>query len=336
MAEPMSQLPPQEFADWLLRDTACQDGEVSSEFRRIAEEIDRRIGPLAEAVCDRPLDLTAAGTNAYRRRWWRTIEFHWSKLGTEKPLSLAAVLDRLERMPGTSSLGLLGEVTLAEALEQREQRAAELFERDFMPLVRATAQRTAGPAAVDLVENFAADLILPREARPPRIASYEGRTPLAAWLKAIVVNVSLNGARRKRMTVLPVDSAEPVHQEPAVLADRRDCEKLLRPVFADCVSQISVQDRVLLKMLILDAVPQKDLAQVLGINTGTLGRRRQKAAALVWQAFERLAAGGDARRLTSCLETVLAGDSTELRSSLAEVLASNLRREPACDAERLS
>lgn len=81
----------------------------------------------------------------------------------------------------------------------------------------------------------------------------------------------------------------------------------------------------MLQMLILDGVPQKDLAHSLGLSSGTITRRRQRAVETILGGTRTLAAQCQrSRQAEDCLGLVLAGDDPELHRGLADVLASGL------------
>ena len=218
------------------------------------------------------------------------VEYHAERFGEEgRPIPPARVIERLEQGDlGTVKVraNLLRDVVLAQALQLGEPRAAEVFETEFMPVVRSIARHLGGDRAVDAVENFAAELVLPREGREPRIATYQGRTTLGHWLGPVVANAWRTELRRRKP-----DCADPLRaRRPGC---RRWCQ--LQPAADDddrdwidvtsCSGRSSwpsgrlldPEDRLLLQMLMLDGVPQKDLARSLGLNSGTITRRRQRA-----------------------------------------------------------
>lgn len=196
-----------------------------------------------------------------------------------------------------------------------------------MPVVRAIASRLGGNAAVDAVDNFAAELVLPRPGpgRGPRIAQFQGRTTLGQWLCPVVANFWRSELRRKRPTLSDLSfSAAPVHQEPTL--DSQPCEDLLRPIFVDVCRRLDPEDRLLLQMLILDEVPQKSVAHSLGLHSGTITRRRQHAAETILVSTRRLTAQcSQPAQAEECLGLILGGDDPELRHRLADVLAHGLR-----------
>ena len=53
--------------------------------------------------------------------------------------------------------------------------------------------------------------------------------------------------------------------------------------FARPWGRLEAEDRPLIKMLLIDDVPQKELAESLGIHSGNLTRCKQRITAAVWQ-----------------------------------------------------
>ncbi len=274
-----------------------------------------------------------ASANAYANRLWRALETHFVKREFQ-PRSLVEVVDLVERLEngelhyGQVRENVVVDVMVAMGLERKENRAAIMFQNDYMPVVRYHANRFAGQRGVDQVENLAADLVLPRRGRPPKIATYRGVTPLKSWLRSVEVNQCVGAHRSRREESLgdTVTFSESDTVEMTVQTD--DCEKKLAPTFREAVGRLPAVDRVLLKMLILDGVPQKALARTQGVDSGTLTRRRQRAAGKLLQEIQELGqAGAESRSDNGCLELLLAGDAADLQSRLAALLAAQFRDE---------
>jgi hypothetical protein len=101
-----------------------------------------------------------------------------------------------------------------------------------------------------------------------------------------------------------------------------ECEEKLAPAFEKAVGEIPLEDRVLLKMLILDGVPQKELATAFGVDSGTLTRRRQRAGANLMSKIRQIGATKEEpTAVRECLELLLAGESRQLQLRLASLLA---------------
>jgi RNA polymerase sigma factor (sigma-70 family) len=322
-------------AEWIAQQQGCSIEQAAAccadleiELRAVVHRHIRAVLGFAEQ--------DPARFEVYRYRTWRCISHHWARLGVSAPVRYAKVIETIEQTPaGTRSANLLLDVVLAQALEFGENRAAQQFDNEYMPLVRAVAWRTAGQRGVDAMENFAAALILPRHQAPPRISQYLGRTSLAAWLRAVVANqcVSLLRSTSKASREACLEVIDPVAKE--ATADPTPCEQLLSPVFRQTLAALSAADRLLIKLLVLDHAPQKEVARSLGLHSGNVTRRRQKIVESIWDGVqEQVAQLRSKTPMWECLHEVLAGDNPNLRRALGNVLACALRNEnPIHDEE---
>jgi RNA polymerase sigma-70 factor (ECF subfamily) len=323
--------PPEELQGWIADQHQCPQVDSAQCLTEIAGALETLARQLASQACARVLSSGDAQLGSYVRRLWGCLEYHWRRFAAHGRVPYHEVVSRIEKGElayGRVTANVLRDVTLAQALELKEANAAERFEADYMPTVRAIAGRMGGPAAVDAVENLAAELILPRGDRPPRIATFRGKTPLGSWLRSVVANywVSLSRRQRARSTGNLPDPA--ACEVPSETLDRGPCLDLLRPMFCQAVGELQAEDRMLLKMLILDQVPQNRLAASLGLHPGTLTRRRQRAAAAVLAGVQRSgASSSNPARAFDCLQLVLAGADSELQRGLADLLASEVRKE---------
>jgi len=317
---------------WLAQSLGSSEQDVDVLCQRVetwlCQDLRRSLDRWNLTEAARPDDRLAE----FVQRSWRCLQHHWQSSPAGIGVSLTDFLGRLDgrRSPAeTAVLNILDEVVLAQAMQYLENQAMIEFERHYLPNVRQFARRLAGERGVDAVEGLTSDLILPRGERPPKIASFQGRTSLASWLRAVVSNLVCSLLRKpsshhRELTdevvpVLPSDggsAAEP-------------CERLLRPLFQETVRQLQPEDRLLIKMLLLDDVPQKDVARVLRIHSGNITRRRQRIAESVWEQIASVAATktktAQRQEVDDCLELILAGDDVELRRSLGEALAGAIR-----------
>lgn len=273
----------------------------------------------------------------YSRRIRLCLQHHGERLGASGPLAVEELVARVEGDDGTGGVTgsqVLTDVTLALALERGHPSAVEKFESEYIPFVRSVARRVSGERGVELVENFAAELVLPRDERPPRIAGFQGRTSFAGWLKVVVVNFCITQVRKKEWHVLERPGGAECAVETARDPDTGECEGLLRPAFQRCVSELSAEDRLLIKMLVLHNVPQKDLAVSLGVHSGSLTRRRQRIGQQLLHRVRSLAVvTATESRVSDCLHLVLAGSDPELRRCLGGLLTEAIEGSPIADTE---
>jgi RNA polymerase sigma factor (sigma-70 family) len=280
-----------------------------------------------DAVCIRT--PASAQFDLYTGRVWRALEYHWQRLGEKQPLPFRDLLDRAEAANlgvGTSKASLVYEVILAQALEFNKSKAAEMFDVQYMPGIRTIARRVAGQRGLELTENFAAELIVSINGRTPKIAKYHGRTFLSFWLRSVVCNHCVSAARKSKPESLVSEPAGgAIETSLDILVDRADCKKLLRPLFKTALESISAEDCVLVKMLSLDGVPQNRVAQSLGIHSGNVTRRRQKATEGILSRLRELARERQQENhFESCIQSVLAGDDPLLCDWLGRLLGTVL------------
>jgi len=323
-----------EIDDWLVQHEDCAADDVAARRSVVVvflEELARR---LARDGCG--LQLSDESLPTYVQRLWTAIQCHVP----ESPPSGLCLEDIVQRIEAgrlahrQTDANVLEDVVLAQALELGEAEAAEMFEHKYSGYIQAVAAKTGGPAAVDAVENLAADLILPREVRPARLATYRGRTSLKSWLRTVVVNQAMAFKRDSHEVTGGALPEEPSEMDQIEVAQDRQCEELLRPAFRSAVGAVSAEDRVLLKMLLLDGVPQNQLAESLGIAPGTLTRRKQRAAEGIWAKIREF--GNRSARpqaVHDCLERTIACESRELQLRLADMLAGEIVRDESTDCE---
>ena len=218
-------------ADWVV----CQEGSPSA-CQAVARRLAELIEGLTEMCCARPVLPSHPRYDAYLERLWMCIEHHWRLACAESPLRLAQLLPRLcgdGTAAGTFKGNLPAEVLLAQALEFGDERAAQCFDGQYMPVVRAIARRAGGEQAVDGVENFAAELVLPRAGSPPRIATFRGapRSPTGwcPWCRTIGgPNCGGGGScpwnRNPKAPLLPLPS------QGSIALVERCCNRFLSPV----------------------------------------------------------------------------------------------------------
>jgi hypothetical protein len=263
----------------------------------------------------------------YAARLWKTIDLQAQRKNLN-PIAmrdlhdLVCDLEKGRLYYGQVDANVLHDVVVAKGLELHDDEAAREFERSYMPPVRAQAEHFAGARGLEAVDNLAADLVLPRNDRPAKIATYRGLTPLKCWLRSVVANrcVSLHRARHD---VTMNESHEIIGSDTVTSAAAAiECEERLAPAFAKAVGELPLEDRVLLKMLILDGVPQKELAVAYGVDSGTLTRRRQRAGATLLGKIRQIGVAAEApTAVRECLELLLAGESRHLQLRLASLLA---------------
>lgn len=182
----------------------------------------------------------------------------------------------------------MGEPDESELLE----RAREGDEMAFGRLVRLHERRVFATAVQMLgdrgeAEDAAQETFL-RAWRA--LARFDGRSKLSTWLYRICVNVCLNALRRRRRVAArttedpripePVADPEQGSTDPAHAMEMRE----LYGKLAEALDQLSPSLRSAVVLVLLQGLPHKEAAEVLGCPEGTVAwriheaRRRLRAA----------------------------------------------------------
>lgn len=321
---------PQEAEVWIVQKEGCAPASAAAARRRIEEELCRCVRAHLSGVSHKPSAIKDAAFDLYASRVWRAIEYHWKRLGDSKPLTFQQLLARAEAADlgvGTGKASLVYEVVLSQALEFREDKAAEMFDANYMPGVRANARRVADQRGIEMVENFTADLIMPRGDRPPKIAQYQGKTFLSQWLRSVVNNHCLSILRKHEPESLTDDPMPSSHSTGTsttleVVADRSGCQKLLAPLFKAALEGLTPEQCLLIKLITLDGVPQGQVAKAMGIHSGNVGRQRDKAVEGIFKRlWETARARSQEAQFSDCFYSALSGEDPILRDWVGQQLA---------------
>ena len=324
-----------ELAEWIAQQERNAMAEADRAWGQISHLFETDVADLYAQVAGRVLERSCSEENSYFHRLWACFEFHWRQLGKAKLISFLKALQCIKSgrlYYGRVKANVLYDVALAQASGiQGEAKAAEIFEADYMPIVLAlSARHLGGPQALSAVDNFAAELILPRAGSPPRIRTFRGKTPLTNWLRSVVANFWVTQQRSKRLILLAEVPDKASLDGESQMGSEHNCEDLLKPIFAAQGAQTHRFPATCLffaEMIYLDGVPQKALARSLGVNSGTVTRRRQSATAAILGQLRLLAAARpDRDQVEECLQSVLAGDDPSLRDNLANTLTQGLRK----------
>src|SRR5438132_8004003 len=220
---------------WLAANEHCVPEKLDSCRLRIDEELTGLVWRLSARHCGRCIVPSDPHFPEYLQRLKLCIDFHWRRWGETARLTFAEVVRRLDQERADAKPpkdNILAEVVLAQGLQLGEDQCARTFESIYMPVVRAVGRHLGGERAADVVENFAAELVLPRQGRPPRIATFQGRTTLSHWLVPVVSNYWRTGLRRKSGIALSLVPEPPAHAAEAESLDEGPCEGMLQHVFA--------------------------------------------------------------------------------------------------------
>lgn len=169
---------------------------------------------------------------------------------------------------------------------------AALEQRCFPALDRAVASLDRSPAFADEVRQELRDrLFLSKAGAPPKLATYSGDGPLAAWLRV----AALRAAGRLRQ-----GREKDVELDEAVLRDRPGDEanpevqylkqtyrREFRDAFQKALAALDARQRNLLRMHTVDELTGDQIAAVYRVNPGTISRWLAKARGALMEETRR-------------------------------------------------
>lgn len=141
----------------------------------------------------------------------------------------------------------------------------------------------------ELMQELATHLLLPGPADGdlPRLAHFDGRAPLRAWLRMIAARKALDRVRGKTRVVsldaMAFDAASETDPELSVL--RRQHKDEIAAIFAEAIAAVAPEDRKLLRLHYVQGSTLAELAALERTSKSSLHRRFESIRE---QLFERL------------------------------------------------
>jgi RNA polymerase sigma-70 factor (ECF subfamily) len=177
-----------------------------------------------------------------------------------------------------------------------ESAWSELVER-FSSTVRSAA-RTASTnedAAEDLAQSIWAELYglrVGKDGKPSsKLAYYSGKGSLAGWLRAVVAQLAVDTYRRQSRLVQTEEDADldrlanelpKLHPEAVIASSLQNPEQVISNRFAEsemqkalsrAITELSAEDRLLVKLYYFDNLRLREAGSVLGVHEAPASRR---------------------------------------------------------------
>ncbi len=237
---------------------------------------------MTDAEQERLQDLWAASREAWPGVEISAKEFQRFVDQRLEPSGDATALDRLH----------LTDLYLACACALRVAGALETFERVYLAHVPRFVARLdrGGQLAEDIRQTLRERLFVGSAAAPARIADYEGRGPLLAWLRVAAVRSALDVLReRDARAEVELDEAELVDR----LAGQRDADDDLvkaqyRREFeasvAEALRSLPRRERNLLRLHLVGRVSTAKLGAMFHVDQSTVVRWLAGARQVVREA----------------------------------------------------
>lgn len=169
----------------------------------------------------------------------------------------------------------LEDLYLACACADGDPAALAAFEAKILPGIAASLRRLALPAdvAAEVHQRVRAHLLV---GEPPRIAEYQGRGPLLAWVRIVAVRLGLQWKRttrsdERRTEALAHEPSPPV-LDPALELLRARHGALFRSAFTAALAELTVEQRNLLQLHLLEDLSLAEIGALHRVSKSTAAR----------------------------------------------------------------
>ena len=198
------------------------------------------------------------------------------KLISEKHLIAEPVISTsLRFLKGLHTNDLYLSLACAQLSEKAWDRFANLYHNYIRGIARFVLPNLC--AASDVAENLVGHLFLPDSSGRSRIASYDGQTSMATWLRVIITRLAINERDRKssheeRLEVLPdiVDHLSVYRIESGARASKY--EAIIKEAFKVVSESLSKRERLVVLLRYEKALPAQDIARLLEVHPSTITR----------------------------------------------------------------
>jgi RNA polymerase sigma factor (sigma-70 family) len=296
---------------------------------RLVELLDGCLRRYSKLVRERPAELTDGDRPVYLGRLWQCLGYHWrdalglslrddpspKSAATAKPkrnadkapaivppaanghITVEQVAAQIAAGQGYQGGGRLGgdplrDIVLAVAMVRKDQRAPRVFQDDYYALACAVAAKTDRRLAddPDAWWNELLDHLAGYTRPKAKLDRFDGRCALRYWLGLVIRRFLC----RWRFDGNPGPDPD---EQPGKSPPPSESLKLFAGIVYDAVQQLSTNDRLLLALLYVDGIQNKEAAAILGIHEGTASRRHEKAlprlqASIIQQASQRMSTEG--------------------------------------------
>ena len=195
-------------------------------------------------------------------------------------------------------------------------------------VARSIARSCTSPTAVEeVLQELRASILVARDGRPPRIATYAGTARLSTWLTTAALRIARRTSRREKASERPDPLVEAVASpaDPELELAKERYRPDVEQAIGDSLRELPPRDRAILRLHLVEGVTLERVGRLYGVSRATAARWIANARDAVLSATRqrlRVRLGLGAKELESLLQlvqsrldlrisVVLAVDSTE-------------------------
>ena len=176
------------------------------------------------------------------------------------------------------------EMVLAAASALGDAVAIAALDRDYIAAARSAVQRHARDAAhVDeILQQLRIHMLVAKADAPPRIARFDGRAALGAWISMYATRLALTEKRNERAARdAPLEWSDALAELPAVdpIIEQlrvRHAERVAEALRTACES-LSRRHRAIIRLLFVEGASVDDAAAMYQVHRVTIWRMVQDA-----------------------------------------------------------
>ena len=214
---------------------------------------------------------------------------------------------------------------LACGCARGDPRALAILEEQVMPVVARGLARLplASDGGRELLQVLRERMLVEKDGRRG-ITGYDGRAPLATWLRVCAGRIGTRAAdraqREEELDDARLDQLAPGVPDPQLAYLRRLYGDQFEAAFRDAVAELAPRERNLLRHAVLDGLGIDQIAAIYHVHRSTAARQLAQARANLVAATRermRLALGVSEAELESILRVIMSLADVTLRHLLA-------------------
>jgi len=183
---------------------------------------------------------------------------------------------------------------LACGCARSDRVALETLEQETLPIVARGIVKLAPSedARSELIQMLREQMLVARDGTPG-IAAYDGRAPLAIWLRVCAARLGMRQAARDQRNELldddRLDELAPGVPDPQLAYLQQHYGAQFRTAFREAVATLAPRERNLLRHSVLDALSIDQIAAIYHVHRATAARQlKQIRETLVATTRERM------------------------------------------------
>ncbi len=175
----------------------------------------------------------------------------------------------------------VNDLYLAQACLNGDRRALDVLESQLLPQVKPSVVRVCGTDLIDdVLQATREKLLVGGPDRVPKLTQYTGDGSLVGWLRVVAVRDAVAVRRLKVANTSTLEEAAESLGAPATAHDallRKTHAAEFKAAVEEGIRRLSVQERNMLRMSVLDKMSIDDLAALFRMHRSTAARRLSRA-----------------------------------------------------------